>query len=111
LAIDDGCGCPELRVQMQNTGDVEFMRSTENGVTEMDAAMKDACMTGNVDQDFAALMLPHIRALLPWQRLSRGLEQIASRAVSRRRSSSTNSQGSPRGHNRRNFSRCVYATL
>jgi uncharacterized protein (DUF305 family) len=36
-----------------------FMRTMETSMTKMDQGMADAPMTGDVDHDFATMMMPH----------------------------------------------------
>ena len=42
-----------------HSDDAEFMTRMNLSMTTMDGSMKAAAMNGNVDHDFAAMMIPH----------------------------------------------------
>jgi uncharacterized protein (DUF305 family) len=43
----------------ENTNPPSFMQRMDSSMTEMDSAMKAVSMNGDVDHDFAAMMVPH----------------------------------------------------
>ena len=58
LSLMSGAMFARLLAQEPN-GAMGFMQRMTASMTEMDEAMKAAPMNGNVDHDFAAMMIPH----------------------------------------------------
>ena len=58
LSLTSGVVFARLLAQEPN-GAMGFMQRMTASMTEMDGAMKAAPMNGNVDHDFAAMMIPH----------------------------------------------------
>jgi len=58
LLLTSGVMFARLLAQEPN-GAMGFMQRMTASMTEMDEAMKAAPMNGNVDHDFAAMMIPH----------------------------------------------------
>lgn len=46
-------------IAQQHADPASFMQRMDVSMTQMDAAMKSAPMNGNVDHDFATMMVPH----------------------------------------------------